>query len=81
VKKGEFLLLLDEIFEEQPGTLTGREELKDLELWDSLTIVVFIALIDEHFDLILSAEKIYNCQTINDLISLAGSHITPDTDN
>lgn len=76
MKKSEFLALLDELIEEEPGTLTGQEQLETIELWDSLTIVGFIALVDEHFDIVLSAKKVYDCQTIDDLVALAGSHVT-----
>lgn len=77
MKKEDFLLLLDELIEVEPGTLTGQEKLQYLESFDSLAAVGFIALTDEKFGIILSPNKIANCKTIEDLIALVGDKITP----
>jgi acyl carrier protein len=68
--KKEFLNLLEEIAEAEEGTLTGNESLSDLEIWDSLGIVTFIARIDEELDVTLSPEKISQAESIQDLINL-----------
>ncbi|MBI1184764.1 acyl carrier protein [bacterium] len=70
MSKQKFLLLLDDLFEEDPGTLSGEERLEDLEIWDSLTALGFIALIDDEFNLIISGDEIEKCLTVNDLIGL-----------
>jgi acyl carrier protein len=74
--KSEFLLLLDNVIEAQPGTLTGTELLQDVEGWDSLAVLGFIALVDEHFGMPLSAESIISCKAVNDLLSLLDTNIT-----
>jgi len=76
MKKSEFLLLLEEILEADPHTLTGAESLDGLEGWDSLGVVGFIALVDESFELTLSARKVNACKTVDELVSLIGVHIT-----
>lgn len=76
MSKQEFLRLLDELFELEAGTLTGRERLTDLELWDSMTSLGFIALLDEKFNLIVSGDAIGKCATIDELIALAGTNVT-----
>jgi len=69
--KKEFLALLEEILEETPGTLTGPESLeKDVKGWDSLAVLSFIAMADEHFGVALSSNRLANCKTVNDLIGL-----------
>ena len=75
MSKQKFLLLLDELFEEDPDTLTGDESLAEMEMWDSLTALGFIALVDEEFNIILSGNDIEQCTTINDLVKLVDAHL------
>ena len=75
MSKQKFLLLLDELFEEDPNTLTGEERLQDIEIWDSLTALGFIALVDEQFNTILSGNDIENCETVNDLVNLVSQNL------
>ncbi|MDB4986304.1 MAG: hypothetical protein JWN04_1482 [Myxococcaceae bacterium] len=70
MKKSEFLNLLDELIEAKPGTIHGDETLKDLEGWDSLALVGFIAVVDQHFRVPLSAAKLQSCVSVSDLIKL-----------
>jgi len=73
----EFLGLLEEIVEEDPGTLTGAEKLKEqVAGWNSLAVVSFIALVDEHFGITLSPKVIADCKTVNDLIGLLNGKVT-----
>ena len=74
--KQEFLNLLEEITETEEDSLNGSESLDDLEIWDSLTIVTFIARIDELCDLTLSPEKIEKSSTVQDLMDLLEDHVT-----
>lgn len=75
--KAEFLRLIDELIEVEPGTLTGNEVVRDLEGWDSLKLVELIALLDERFNIPLSAESLVKCKTVNDMIALLGDGVTP----
>ena len=68
----EFLTQLDELLELPAGTLKGDEKLEDLERWDSLAMVSFIALADEHCNMRLSPRQFVSCNTVNDLVQLAG---------
>jgi acyl carrier protein len=70
MKKSEFLNLLDELVEAKPGTIHGDENLRELEGWDSLAVVGFIALVDQHFGVPLSASKLQSCNSVSDLIRL-----------
>lgn len=76
MRKQEFLLKLDELLELEPGSLTGSEALADLEMWDSMTMLGFIALVDEQFELTLSASRLAACETTGDLISLLDGRVT-----
>jgi acyl carrier protein len=73
--KREFLLFLDDLFEVDPGTLQGTERLADLEMWDSMTSLGFIALVDEKFNHIVSGDAISQSKTIDDLVALVGTHV------
>lgn len=72
MNRADFLNALDEMLELDPGTLTGAEALDSLDAWDSLAVISFIALVDEHFDKVVAGEDLAKAKTINDLLALAG---------
>ena len=76
MNKKEFLNKIEEIIEVEENSLTGSELLEDLEDWDSLAVMGFIAMIDVNFALTIRAEKINECKTVNDLASLLGDHVS-----
>ncbi len=65
-----FLPFLDEVLELPPGTLKGPEKLEDLEDWNSMAMVSFVALVDEHFNYTVSPRQFVNCETVDDLLGL-----------
>jgi acyl carrier protein len=74
--RAEFLLQIDELLEQTPGTLQGPESLVDNN-WDSLCIVSFIALVDEHFGYTVPPKQLAKCETVEDLVTLLGERISP----
>jgi acyl carrier protein len=72
MSKAEFLAKVDEILELAAGTLQGPEKLEDLDNWDSVAMVSFIALADERNGARLNVKQLAACQTVNDLLALAG---------
>lgn len=68
--RGEFLLLLDDLIEAEPGTLQEETQLEGLEGWDSLAVVGLIALVDEHFGLTLNPKAISACRRVGDVVAL-----------
>lgn len=74
--KAEFLGHLDEIMEQEPGTLKEGEALKDVPKWDSMTVVQFIAFADEQFNLAIPGTKLLACATVDDLAALLSPHVT-----
>ena len=64
-----FYVLMDEVLDLDEGTIKGDEVLEDLE-WESITIVSFIALVDEEYELVVSAEAVLECKSIEDLYNL-----------
>jgi acyl carrier protein len=75
VKRNEFLLLLDELLELEPGTVKGSETLDSFESWNSLAVISFMALVDEHFGISLQPRQIAACTTVADLTGLLGDQI------
>ncbi len=71
MKSTEFLLAFDEIVELPPGTLTGGEKLDDLEGWNSMGMLGFIALADGNGKKV-TPRQIAGAQSVADLMTLAG---------
>ena len=69
MRKKEFLVLLDELFEQPAGTLKGTEVLEDIG-WDSIKLLEFAALVDEHLSKELEAEPLAACRTVPHLLEL-----------
>jgi len=67
----DFLKALDEVLELPSGTLQGSEQLSELERWDSMAMISYIALADEHTGAKLSPRQIVACKTVSDLLTLA----------
>lgn len=77
LKRVDFLLLIDKLLAEPPGTVRGPEVLADLPVWDSLAAIGFVAMLDERLGITLPSGKMQACQTVADLVSLAGSQVQP----
>jgi acyl carrier protein len=67
----EFLREFDKILELPEGNLKGSETLENLENWNSLAMVDFIALADNNNGVKLSARQIGQSETVADLLKLA----------
>ena len=65
-----FLAMMDELLEQAPGTISAEDRLADLEDWDSLTLMSFMAKVNTSYGLILSPQRIAQCKTVNDLEEL-----------
>jgi acyl carrier protein len=68
----EFLSEFQEILELPPGSLQGSEFLSDLEQWDSLAMMSFIALASEKCGVTLSPRHLLACRTVDELLGTAG---------
>jgi acyl carrier protein len=76
MKESDFLRGLEEIMEVDTDSLTPEATLADLEQWNSLSVVSFIAFADEHAGLTLNARSIQGCTSVRDLMSLLGQAIS-----
>jgi acyl carrier protein len=71
MERPEFLRQLDELLDLEPGTLKGDETLESLENWNSLAVIGFMAMIDEHYGIVVPPKQISACTTVENLIELA----------
>ena len=62
---------LDHLVRLPQGTLKGPEPLNDLDGWDSLAVIEYIALVDEQFGVDVAPDKIRKCKRVQDLVDLA----------
>jgi acyl carrier protein len=76
VTSAEFLNVIEEILELDEGILDGSELINDLEGWDSLAVVSFIAEVDSKLDLALNPNLISNANSIADLKALVADKLT-----
>jgi acyl carrier protein len=71
VTREEFLNSMDELVELPRGTLKGPESLNEIEQWNSLAMISFVALADSNNRVSLSPRQILRCTTVSDLLGLA----------
>jgi len=73
--RSEFISEIENLLEIDTGSLTGETLLHNIERWDSLAVVGFIAMVDENLGFTPSPKKITGSETIEDLVKIAGSHL------
>jgi hypothetical protein len=64
------LRLLEQTLGVAPHALSGTEALRDVEAWDSLSTMLFIAMADKHFGLRLPGGRVAACRTVGELLGL-----------
>jgi acyl carrier protein len=74
--RAEFLAALEEMLEADAGSLSPDTALDSLDSWDSLAVISFIALVDEHFDHVVAGEDLAKAKSIGDLLALTGADLT-----
>lgn len=67
---------IEDICELSPGTIIGGEALKDLEGWDSLTVLSFMAMTMEKFEVSVAVGALAECKSVEDLCQLMGDKIS-----
>jgi len=67
MQETEFLSLLDEVFDVDPGTILLDHDVKELPTWDSMTFLGLIATIDERYNVTLEPDDVLTCSTAQEL--------------
>ena len=77
--RNQFLRSIEGILESplEPGTLTGEELCSDLDGWDSLAVLSYIALVNKEFGITLPAQSIFACKKMNEVIDLVEDQLEP----
>lgn len=75
MEKADFLLEIDDLFENAEGTAQFDSVIKDLPGWSSLTFVGLIALIDDEFGVAISPGEILAAVTVADLMTVIESKL------
>lgn len=68
--KEQKIKMIEEILDLEEGTLTEETVLRDLEDWDSVAVISFIALLDDEFNKIVKGTVIREQKTVADLMTL-----------
>ena len=64
----DFLNELDDIFEVELGTIKPNTTFKDLDEWDSVTLLSLVAVFEEEYGVFLSNDIIDKSDTILELV-------------
>ncbi len=64
------LALLEDMMELEPGSLTPETVLEELEEWDSIALLSFIALMDEEFGKTVTGGSLREMKTVSDLLAV-----------
>ena len=62
--------MLEEMMELEAGTLTPETVLNDIEEWDSIALISFIALMDDEYDKVVKGSVVKEQKTVADLMAL-----------
>ncbi len=73
--KAEFIKELAEALMVSPEELTPEVKLSKFEAWDSTAVLNLVVLLDEQ-GVKVQEEKIPDCQTVQDVLDLAGIGLT-----
>ncbi|MFM7666899.1 MAG: acyl carrier protein [Bacteroidota bacterium] len=64
----ELITYIEEEFDEiEKGTIHPESSIRDIEGWSSMHALILIALVDNHYDILLTGEELKNAVTIKDL--------------
>jgi acyl carrier protein len=70
MSRQQLLALIDEVLYLEPGTLTGSEDLKEFDMWDSQGILMFLSAADEKCGISVQPDDIASCKKVSDLVAL-----------
>lgn len=66
----EKLAMIEEMLELDTGALSPEIKLINLEEWDSIAVISFIALLDEEFNKIIKGCEIKEFKTVADILTV-----------
>jgi len=73
--RDEFLRNLEQELSLSEGSLSESQPLTQIDGWDSMAAVLFIALADEKMGVTISGSQVARARTLADLLSLLGDTV------
>ena len=70
IKFNEFIREFEQVIEKPAGSLDGSESLSDMEGWDSMAMVAFIAMADSVLGANVTVKDLIACKNVSDLARL-----------
>ena len=68
-----------EIEDIEPGTIKPDTVFKQLNFWNSMQALIFIAMVDSEYNITLTAENLQECETVSDLFHLVNEKKLSET--
>ena len=73
----DFIKVIEDEFEDlTPGTLSPNSVFRDMDGWSSMHALIFVALIDTTYDVLLTGDELKSCITIKDLFDITNLKLT-----
>jgi acyl carrier protein len=76
MSRTEFLRALETELEKPEGSMDPGQLLAQVEGWDSMAALLFMALADSRLGVVVSGEQIAGAKTVDDLMALLGDRLT-----
>jgi acyl carrier protein len=70
--QSDLLRFLEQALKMKPNSLTGNENLRDVEAWDSMGTLNVITQADRKLGVALAGMEVARCQTVEELITMLG---------
>jgi acyl carrier protein len=68
--KSQFLSKLETLLDADVGSIQETDRLSIFDRWDSLTMMGFIAMVDEELGVAVPANKLMSATSVTDLVSI-----------
>ena len=72
MKKQEFISILETEFNVDAHIFNTETVLTEIPDWDSMSILIIMSLVDEHFGVAITADDFTKIRTISDLFNKIG---------
>jgi len=76
MNRQQFIGELETLLEVDPGTLSEDMVLQEIEQWDSMAAIGFIAMADATLSAVVKPQKLFECRSVGDLIELVGDKLS-----
>ncbi|HEY60655.1 MAG TPA: acyl carrier protein [Anaerolineae bacterium] len=75
MKRTEAYRELEELIGIEKGLLSNSKPIKDVEEWDSMAIMSFIAFAEENFSIVVEGDQVQEAKTFGELFDLIGDKL------